>query len=168
MVHGKVLRFILDLSPMHSVTSTVFETLNIINVDRRVKQMRLNHVFNIVHNTAPSYLSLNFTSTSQHYSNIRSANILDFRLPSIKLCQDQTLYFNVIKDWNNLPTTIKQIRNRTSFKQSENKHLMGDLKLCEESSFFILLILFHNRRTFCFITFFVYTLFICYTRFFYT
>ena len=85
----------------------------------------------IIQCTAPSYLSLNFTSTSQHYSNIRSANSLDFRLPSIKLCQDQTFYFNVIKDWNNLPTTIKQIRNRTSFKQSENKHL----KLCEESSF---------------------------------
>ena len=97
---NKVLRFILDLSPMHSVNSTVLETLNMLNVDRRVKQMRLNHVFNIVHNTAPSYLSLNFTSTSQHYSNTRSANSLDFRLPSIKSCQDQTFYFNAIKDWN--------------------------------------------------------------------
>ena len=38
-------RFILDLSPMHSVNSTVFDTLNMLNVDRRVKQMRLNHVF---------------------------------------------------------------------------------------------------------------------------
>ena len=74
-------------------------------------------------------------STSQHYSNTRSANSLDFRLPSIKLCQDQTFYFNAIKDWNNLPTTIKQIRNKTSFKQSVKKHLMEDLKLCEESSF---------------------------------
>ena len=86
---------------MHSVNSIVFETLNMLNVDRRVKQMRLNHVFNIVHNThirtAPSYLSLNFTSTSQHYSNTRSANSLDFRLPSIKLCQDQTFYFNAVK-----------------------------------------------------------------------
>ena len=132
---NKVLRFILELSPIHSVNSTVFETLNMLNVDRRVKQMRLNHVFNIVHNTAPSYLSLNFTNTRQHYSNTMSANSLDLRLPSIKLCQDQTFYFNAIMDWNNLPTTIKQIRNRTSFKQSVKKHLMEDLKLCEESSF---------------------------------
>ena len=105
---------------MHSVNPTVFDTLNMLNVDRRVKQMRLNHVFNIVHNTAPSYLSLNFTSTSQHYSNTRSANSLDF---------------NAIKDWNNLPTTIKQIRNKTHFKQSVKKHLIEDLKLCEEISF---------------------------------
>ena len=41
---NKVLRFILDLSLMHSVNSTVFETLNMLNVDRRLKQMRLNHV----------------------------------------------------------------------------------------------------------------------------
>ena len=90
---NKVLRFILDLSPMHSVNSTVFDTLNMLNVDRRVKQMRLNHVFNIVHNTAPSYLSLNFTSTSQHYSNTRSANSLDFRLPSIQIVPRSNILF---------------------------------------------------------------------------
>ena len=132
---NKVFRFILDLSPKQSVNSTVFDTLNMLNVERRVKQMRLNHVFNIVHNTAPIYLRQNFTTISHHYCNTRSANCHNFIVPSIKQCQDKTFYYNAIKDWNGLPLNIKQIKSKTSFKHSVKKYLMEDLKRCEESSF---------------------------------
>ena len=132
---NKVFRFILELSPMQSVNSTVFDTLNMLNVERRVKQMRLNHVFNIVHDTAPTYLRQNFTTISHHYCNTRSANCHNFILPSIRQCQDKTFYYNAIKDWNDLPLNIKQIKSKTSFKLAVKKHLMEDLKRCEESSF---------------------------------
>ena len=51
---------------MQSVNFTVFDTLNMLNVERRVKQMRLDRVFNIVHDTAPTYLRQNFTTISHH------------------------------------------------------------------------------------------------------
>ena len=97
--------------------------------------MRLNHVFNIVHNKAPFYLGNDFTRISDHYCNTRSACSLNFRLPSIRLCQNQTFYYNAIKDWNNLPSEIKQIQNKKSFKRSVKTYLMEELKYCEESSF---------------------------------
>ena len=97
--------------------------------------LRLNHVFNIVNNKAPMYLRSNFTYVSDHYCNTRSADRLDFKIPSIKLCQDQTFYYNAIRDWNNLPLFIKQMKNKTSFKHSLKNHLMDDLKCCEKSSF---------------------------------
>ena len=87
-----------------------------LDVERRVKQMRLNHVFNIVHNTSPIYLRQNFTTISHHYCNTSSANCHTFILPLIKQCQDKTFYYNAIKDWNDFPLNIKQIKSKTSFK----------------------------------------------------
>ena len=109
------------MSPMQSVNSTVFDTLN---VKRRVKQMSMNHVFNIVHNATPLYLRQNFTSISHHYCITRSANCHNFILSSIKQCQDKTFYYNAIKDWNGVPLNIKQIKSKTSFKLSVKKRLI--------------------------------------------
>ena len=47
---NKVIRFILDLPPMHSINYSVLSGLNLLNVEDRhdrVAQLRLNHVFNI-------------------------------------------------------------------------------------------------------------------------
>ena len=57
---NKVVRFILDLPPMHSINYNVLSVLNLLNVEYRVVQLRLNHVFNIYHGKAPSYLCEQF------------------------------------------------------------------------------------------------------------
>ena len=31
---------------------------------------------------------------------------MNFTIPYIKSCQDQTFYYNAIKDWNALPSSI--------------------------------------------------------------
>ena len=33
----------------------ILKSLNMLNIEHRVKQMRLNHVFNIVHDKVPLY-----------------------------------------------------------------------------------------------------------------
>ena len=53
---NKMVRFICGFSPRQSVNYSVLSSLNMLCVEDRVKQLRLNHVFNIYHNTAPSYL----------------------------------------------------------------------------------------------------------------
>lgn len=70
-----------------------------------------------VHNKAPVYLKTNSISICicDQYRNTRSANSLNSRLPSSKLCQDQTLYYNAMKDWNDLPTNIKLLQTKESF-----------------------------------------------------
>ena len=53
---NKCVRFILDLPPRHSVNCDILKFLNMLNIEHRAKQMRLNHVFNIVHDNAPLYM----------------------------------------------------------------------------------------------------------------
>ena len=97
------------------------------NVERRVKTMRLIHAFNIVllHNKVSIYLRQNFTSINHHDCNTRSANNLDFRIPSIKQYQDKTFYYNAIKDWNDLPLNIKAILQVLIYKALYDKSYLG-------------------------------------------
>lgn len=43
-----------------------------LNVKEKVRELRLNHVYNIHHGSAPSYLNENFTSVSVRYARARS------------------------------------------------------------------------------------------------
>ena len=60
---------------------------------------------------------------------------MNFTIPYIKSCQDQTFYYNAIKDWNALPSCIKQLNNKYSFKTNVKQHLMDSLRQHEESSY---------------------------------
>ena len=61
---NKMVRFILYLGHRHSINCDILDSLNMLNVEARVKQLRLNHVFNIVQGLAPNYLQENFTLVS--------------------------------------------------------------------------------------------------------
>ena len=45
---NKIVRFMCGFSPRHTVNYTILSSLNMLNVEDRVKQLRLNHVFNII------------------------------------------------------------------------------------------------------------------------
>ena len=47
VAQNKVVRFILDLKPRDSITCDILDSLKMLRVDNRVKQLRLNHVHNI-------------------------------------------------------------------------------------------------------------------------
>ena len=81
-----------------------------LNVEARVKQLRLNHVFNIVQGLAPNYLRENFTlvSSTSRYSP-RSSSNRNFIVPQISTYEAGTFYYSAIKDWNGLPVNIKEI-----------------------------------------------------------
>ena len=100
---NKMVRFICGFSPRQSVNYSVFSSLNMLCVEDRVKQLRLNHVFNIYHNTAPSYLKNNFViKTPNSGRQTRSCTNLDFLIPRVKTCESTTFYYKCIKDWNEL------------------------------------------------------------------
>ena len=119
------MRFILDLPPMHSINYSVLSGLNLLNVEDRVAQLRLNHVFNIYQGTAPSYLSEHFLLRSETSSrNTRSSSNLDYIVPRIRTCESGSFFYQGIKNWNELPRHIKEIKGKESFKVNVKKHLM--------------------------------------------
>ena len=57
---NKMVRFVMNLGPQASVNYATLGHLNLSNIQDRVSQLRLNHVFSIYHGRAPSYLTEHF------------------------------------------------------------------------------------------------------------
>ena len=92
-----------------------YSSLNMLSVEDRVKQLRLNHVFNIFHQKAPNNMQDNFVlKTARNYGiETRSVSNLDFNIPRVRTCQSSSFYYSAIQDWNELPLTIKRKRKRS-------------------------------------------------------
>ena len=109
---------------MTSINYSVLSKINMLNVEDRAKQLRLNHVFNNYHDYAPQYLHQNFIKVwDSHVYNTRGSTY-DFTVPTIKSCESESFYYNAILDWNNLPDNVKLISNRETFKRSIKRHLL--------------------------------------------
>ena len=134
---NKMVRFILDMSPRDSINYNVLSSIQILNIEDRVKQLRLNHVYNIFNDRAPSYLRENFVLKSiASTRHTRSSSNLDFVVPFIKTCQSGTFYYNGIKDWNDLPKEVKVVKSKDVFKKSV-KNLLLDKGISRHNSDFV-------------------------------
>ena len=134
MAQNKVVRFILNLKPMTRIDYSVLSDINILKVEDRAKQLRLNHVYNIFHELAPQYLNQNFLRVSECHSYSTRGSAYNFKIPPLKGCDSQTFYYNAILDWNNLPDDIKSIENRTTYKPAVKRHLFTTGQSNEASS----------------------------------
>ena len=64
VMQHKIARFVLDLDSRTHVGQAELDRLEFLNVCDRVNQLKLNHGFKIVKNSAPDYLSDNFFKKS--------------------------------------------------------------------------------------------------------
>ena len=117
------------LPPMYSVNYSVLSSLNLLNVEDRVKQLRLNHVFNIhfvFHAKAPSYLCDKFVLRSiVSVHRTRSCSNFDFNIPKIKSCESGSFFYNGVKNWNELPRNIKVCKTKDVFKSLVKQHVLN-------------------------------------------
>ena len=98
--------------------------MSLLNVENRNKQLRLNHVFEIVKDKCPSYLKENFVYVKDTHSYSTRANTYNFRVPICYGKGNVTFYYCAISDWNALPDTIKKIDNKHQFKLAVKNHLL--------------------------------------------
>ena len=99
----------------------------------RVKQLRLNHVHNIVSQSCPSYLAFNFNKKNTTHST-RSGDS-SFYVPSIKGGESSTFYYNGIKDWNSLPLSVRNLESKRKFKSEVKKVLFLELENAHNHEF---------------------------------
>ena len=83
-MHNRVVRFILNLGPRSHIGQRELDQVGLLSVKDRVIQMKLNHVFKIVHGTAPDYLSSNFTRISTVHKYSTRGSSVNFIVPSSK------------------------------------------------------------------------------------
>ncbi len=125
VIQNKIARFIKNDPPRTHIGPEELQHVKMLNVDSRVKQLRLNHAFNIYHGKAPSYMCENFTKcTEQHDYSTRNSKF-NFVVP--KTNAHNTFFFKAIKDWNSLPTYIKEVGKKDTFKGLVKSHLFGQM-----------------------------------------
>ena len=86
-------------------------------VDFRVKQYRLSHVHNIFTGTGPSYLSEHFIKDTYVYHHFTRGSTENFIVTSASGVA-ATTFFSGIKDWNSLPSDVKQKCTFNGFKSA--------------------------------------------------
>lgn len=133
---NKVVRFIKKkLGPRSHIGYTDLDGLGFLNVDNRVKQLTLSHVYKIFNGTSPSYLLDHFDKVSEsHMYNTRGSSE-NFVVPRVSGQASTTFFFNGIKDWNSLPSEIKSCGNFNSFKTLVKRHLNNQMQLMESDIF---------------------------------
>ena len=132
ILQNKTIRFVQNLGPRASIDCKVFESVNTLCVADRVRQLRLNHVFNIVHGLAPNYLCENF---NQNNNNTRGASNLNFNVPRVGAYNSSNFYYHAILDWNALPREAKSTTNKSGFKFLVKSHLSQEAIRRENSDF---------------------------------
>ena len=111
---NKMVRFILDYSPRQSVNYDVLSSINMLSVEDRVKQLRLNHVFNIFHQKAPTYMQDNFVlkTARNNGRQTRSVSNLDFNIPRVRTCQSSSFTILPLKTGMSCHYQLKNQRAR--------------------------------------------------------
>ena len=95
-----------------------------LNVAFRVKQFRLSHVHKIFNGTGPLYLSEQFIKVSDVHHHFTRGSTENFIVPSVNGVAATTFYESGIKDWNSLPSDVKQIWTFNSFKSTARQYLL--------------------------------------------
>ena len=116
------------MEPRSHIGADQFDALGMLDVKGRVSQLRFNHAFKIYNNSSPEYLSHQFTKVSSVHNYGTRGSRYNFHQPMIKGQAANTFYANAIKDWNNLPVSIKQISQRNVFKKAVKSYLSSTLR----------------------------------------
>lgn len=81
--------------PLHTANHKVLSSLDILNVEDRI---RLDHVYNIYHGSAHSYLHENFTlKISVSVQNTNLSFNEDLLIPRVKACPVDTFFIMALK-----------------------------------------------------------------------
>ena len=123
------------LGPRSHIGFSELDSLNMLNVDLRVKQLRLSHVHKIFNETGPSYLSGHFIKASNVHHHFTRGSTENFVVPSVRGVAATTFYFSTIKDWNSLPSHVKQKCSFNGFKCAAKRYLRTQLQLMETDTY---------------------------------
>ena len=113
---NKMIRFILNWGPRTHVGQEQLSSLNFLNVENRVKYLKLCHVHKIFNNNCADYLHENFQKLSEVHGYRTRGSAFNFLVPKVKSLADSSFYFSAIREWNSLPGNIKGINNISGFK----------------------------------------------------
>ena len=133
VAQNKMIRFILNLGGQAHIGQRELGKAGFLNVPKRVTQLKLGHVFKINNKSCPLYLTHHFRKLNEDEGRIATrAKAHDFHVPGI--CTN-TFVYTAIKEWNDLPPSIKDLTVEKSFKTKAKGHLVKMSKKEEKDKF---------------------------------
>ena len=90
---NKTVRVIKNLGSRSHIGFSELNSLNLLNVEFRVKQLRQSHVHTIVNGTGPSYLSEHFIKASDIHYHFTRGSTGNFIVPSVRGIAATTFYY---------------------------------------------------------------------------
>ena len=136
ITQNKMVRFILNLSSRDHVGQINLDTVKLLDTQNRARQLRLNHMFNIFHSLGPSYLNQFFTKISHVHNHTTRSSASNFHVPRVGSYTKKSFFYRATLDWNDLPSQIKSILDKNTFKYAIKKHLARSA-ITQESAAFV-------------------------------
>lgn len=132
---NKIIRFLLNAPARTHIGAQEFGLVGMLPVELRVKQLKLNLVYNIVNGNAPSYLSSSFNLTrNRHAINTRSS-AMSLQVPHIKTFSKSSFNYTSIVAWNELSSHIQSSTSINQFKLLVKTFLFSVLNSQEADNF---------------------------------
>ena len=117
IIQRKMVRFIYSLDNRAHVDCRNLQGLAWLSVPDRVKSFKMAHLFRIRHKLAPSYLLPNFKLISVAHSYNTRGSSHNFHISRELSLFSNGYAFTAIKEWNELPDSIKSIGEFRVFKR---------------------------------------------------
>ena len=92
-----------------------------LNVEIRVKQLRLNHVHKIFYDLRPTYQKENVVPLKDVHQFCTRYSRYNFLVPHCQNLDKSTFTYAGIADWNSLPECLKDIEKPQRFKVALKK-----------------------------------------------
>ena len=123
VLQRRMVRFVNSQGPRQHVGSGDIKSLSWLLVKDRVCYFKLIHVHKIVHGKSPNYLKNKFSSVrGTHSHHTRSSNHNFHVTREVASCPNSFLYTS-IKEWNDLPNSLKATESEQIFKRRLCEHL---------------------------------------------
>ena len=123
----KMVRFVFSMSPRCHVDQRHFREIGWLTIRDRVRYFRLVHVFKIKNGLAPDYLTGAFTAKKEVHSHFTRGSVSDFHIssPCISSFSQKSFSYTARKEWNSLPSYMKQLRSVTTFKSHKRSYFLS-------------------------------------------
>ena len=114
-------------------------------VHKRVDQLKMNHMFNIIQGISPAYLREDILLSDNSNHQTRSVTSPSCEIPRVNSSGLKSFFFTAIKCWNSLPSCVRNIDLKQPFKSMLKKTIWDQMFLENQQSFILFdLILFSN------------------------
>ena len=121
----KMARFVFSLENHAHIGSLELGSLKWLTIPDRVNYFKLVLLFKIRTGSAPRYLISDFKLVSDFHGHVTRASRFNYQIPMSLAIAPTTFSFKAIKQWNALPTFLKEPMSLPSLKRKLKEYLLS-------------------------------------------